>query len=166
MRTTRQALDMIKKFESLHDGDLRQIGLQPKMCPSGFWTEGYGILVRDEAGNRLAGASNKMKALQCSKIHTVAEAEKALISEIEKRETQLYSIHLPLSDNQFSALVSFIYNVGFENFKSSTLLKKIKDHASEKEIRIQFMKWIYCNKEILPGLVHRREAEATLYFKN
>ena len=96
MRTTRQALDMIKKFESLHDGDLRQIGLQPKMSPSGFWTEGYGILVRDEAGNRLAGASNKMKALQCSKIHTVARHrryQRAVFDSVTRIEHGLAARH-------------------------------------------------------------------------
>ena len=40
MKTGIKGIDLIKEFESLHDGDLKQVGLQPKMCPAGIWTEG------------------------------------------------------------------------------------------------------------------------------
>ena len=42
MRTSNKGIDLIKEFEGLHDGDLSIIGLQPKMCPAGIWTQGYG----------------------------------------------------------------------------------------------------------------------------
>jgi lysozyme len=40
MKISEKGLDLIKHFESLHDGDLTIVGLQPKMCPAGIWTEG------------------------------------------------------------------------------------------------------------------------------
>ena len=39
MKTSQKGINLIKYFESLHDGDLTEIGLQPKMCPAGIWTE-------------------------------------------------------------------------------------------------------------------------------
>lgn len=42
MKTSENGIILIKHYESLHDGDLSRIGLQPKMCPAGYWTEGYG----------------------------------------------------------------------------------------------------------------------------
>ena len=36
---------IVTYYESLHDGDLKMIGLQPKMCPVGIWTEGYGSAI-------------------------------------------------------------------------------------------------------------------------
>lgn len=38
--------EIVKHYESLHDGDLKQIGLQPKLCPAGIWTQGYGRAMR------------------------------------------------------------------------------------------------------------------------
>lgn len=52
-----------KHFESLHDGDLTIIGLQPKMCPAGIWTEGYGNAIVDPlTGKFLKGSENKGRA--------------------------------------------------------------------------------------------------------
>ena len=39
MKTSQIGIDLIKHFEGLHDGDLKKIGLQPKKCPAGIWTE-------------------------------------------------------------------------------------------------------------------------------
>ena len=41
MRTSERGMNLIKKYEGLHDGDLKAIGLQPKMCPANVWTEGW-----------------------------------------------------------------------------------------------------------------------------
>ena len=55
MKTSNIGIELIKEFESLHDGDLSIIGLQPKMCPAGIWTEGYGHAMRDNKGNFIKG---------------------------------------------------------------------------------------------------------------
>jgi hypothetical protein len=47
MKTSNVGIQLIQEFESLHDGDLTMIGLQPKMDPIGIWTEGYGHAMRD-----------------------------------------------------------------------------------------------------------------------
>jgi lysozyme len=50
MKTSNVGIQLIQEFESLHDGDLTMIGLQPKMDPIGIWTEGYGHAMRDSKG--------------------------------------------------------------------------------------------------------------------
>ena len=55
MKISQIGIDLIKHFEGLHDGDLKAIGLQPKKCPAGIWTEGYGHTMRDVNGNFLKG---------------------------------------------------------------------------------------------------------------
>ena len=93
--------------------------------------------------------------------------------------------HLPsLTQNQFDALVSLVFNIGGGNFATSTLLKKIKGHSPESEVREQFAAWKFGGngehngsdddgdglidevgeKQVLPGLVKRRIDEANLYF--
>jgi lysozyme len=69
-----------------------------------------------------------------------------------------------ITQNQFDALVSFAYNLGPSNLKSSTLLKKVNANPVDESIRLEFMKWVKAGGKTLKGLVRRREAEANLYF--
>ena len=65
----------------------------------------------------------------------------------------------------FSAIVSFTYNVGIGNLKSSTLLKKVNANPNDQSISLEFKKWVKSAGKVLPGLVRRRESESDLYFK-
>jgi len=69
-----------------------------------------------------------------------------------------------ITDNQFSALVSFAYNAGIGAFKSSTLLKKVNTNPNDPAIRLEFAKWDKAGGKVLTGLTRRRAAEADLYF--
>jgi len=69
-----------------------------------------------------------------------------------------------INQNQFDALVSFAYNLGPANLKSSTLLKKVNANPEDETIRAEFMKWVKAGGKTLQGLVKRRTAEADLYF--
>lgn len=70
-----------------------------------------------------------------------------------------------LSDNQFAALVSFIYNVGPSQFMTSTLLKKVNAKPEDTAIRNEFNRWVHGDGNIVvPGLVRRRNEEADMYF--
>ena len=163
MKTGDKGIALIKHFESLHDGDLTKIGLQPKQCPAGYWTEGYGHAILDDKGKMIRGAANKELAYKYSKVKDEETAIKMLQQDLTVRESMINSLGLTLTQNQFDALVSFCYNIGFANLKSSTLLKRIKAKASENIIRFEFSKWKYSDGEILPGLVKRRSAEADLF---
>lgn len=73
-------------------------------------------------------------------------------------------VNVPLDQHQFDAVVCFAYNCGTGALGNSTLLKKINSQATEKEIESQWMRWVYDNGKIIPGLVRRRKAEVYLYF--
>ena len=64
------------------------------------------------------------------------------------------------TQGKYDALCSFIFNLGMGNFKSSTLLKKIKAGAPTEDIQAEFKRWVYAKKKVLKGLVKRREWEA------
>ena len=165
MKTSINGINLIQHFESLHDGDLKIIGLQPKMDPVGIWTEGWGHAIRDDKGNFIKGISNKQLAYKFSKIKTKEEADKQLLIDLEPREhLVIQNIKVNLNQNQFDALISYVYNTG----GSGTLYSLINKKASDLDIR----KWIETHyitgqgsKTPLPGLVKRRKAEADLYFK-
>ena len=163
MRTGAAGIKLIKGFESIHDGDLTEIGLQPKMDPRGIWTEGYGRAMRDASGNFLIGIKDKSKAYNKITIRTVAEAEKALIRDLDSREhTVMQKVKIPITQNQFDALVSYTYNTG----GSDTLFKLINKKAPEDQIRRWFeTKYTTSGGVSMPGLIRRRKAEADLFFK-
>jgi lysozyme len=163
MRTSIVGINLIKEFESLHDGDLSKIGFQPKMDPIGIWTEGYGKAMRGEDGCFLKGNKDKNKAYAGITIHNEAEANAELIKSLSSRElTVSKKIKITLTQNQFDALVSYTYNTG----GSDTLFNLINKRAPEDQIRKWFeTKYITANGVKLSGLVRRRKAEADLFFK-
>lgn len=74
-------------------------------------------------------------------------------------------IKVELNDNQFSALVSFAFNLGIGNLSKSTLLKKVNINPADLTIKDEFLKWVSAGGKRLNGLVRRRNAESELYFK-
>ena len=163
MRTSQIGIKLIKDFESLHDGDLTKIGLQPKMDPVGIWTEGYGRAMRKPNGQFARGLVDKKWAYEHITIKTEKEAELALAEDVKPREHIVaQKIKIKLNQNQFDALVSYVYNTG----GSDTLFKLINQKAPEEQIRKWFTtKYITSKGVKLAGLVRRRKAEADLFFK-
>jgi lysozyme len=72
------------------------------------------------------------------------------------------AVHVPLSQSQFDALVSFAYNCGPANLRASTLLRLL-NRGDYTGAAGQFGKWAHAGAEILPGLVRRRAAERALF---
>lgn len=162
MKTTQIGISLIKFFEGLHDGDLKEIGLQPKMDPIGIWTEGYGRAMRDKNGKFIKGIANKKLAYSRITIRTEAQAEKALIEDLARFEKiVIRKIGVNLKPNQFDALVSHTYNTG----GSDTLFKLINTKAKDSEIKAWFeTRYVSADGVKLAGLVARRKAESKLYF--
>lgn len=69
-----------------------------------------------------------------------------------------------LNQNQFDALVSFVYNLGVTAYRNSTLRKRINKNVNDPTIRQEMNKWVNSGGKITPGLVKRRKREADLYF--
>ena len=160
------AIDLVKSFEGIHDGDLTVIGLQPKMCPAGIWTVGYGRALRSKTTNAfLKGASGKAEALAKYPALTVAQAEAMLAFDLNDFSAKVQGlIKVKVNVNQYGALVSFAYNLGPGNLASSTLLKKLNagDYAGAS---VEFLKWDKAGGKILKGLTLRRTAEMTLFLQ-
>ena len=174
MKISDKGLGLIKHYESLHDGDLSVIGLQPKMCPAGIWTVGYGRALKDSSGNWLRGIENKQKAYAMYPILNEKEALKMLHEDCDVREIRVSSLKLQLKQHEFDAMVSFVYNVGFTKLQISSLLKRIKarlngdmNYGSDEKITSGFLMWknafISGHLRPLPGLIRRRRSEAHLF---
>lgn len=147
MDISKNGLDIIKYFE----------GFKAKMylCPAGLPTIGYGTLIDTVSEQYLKGITiNESQATDLLKADC-AFFEKSIDKYVIK----------PLNQNQFDALVCFIYNVGPDNFRKSTMLKKININPSDPTIKDEFMKWNRAGGKVLKGLTNRRTMEADLYCK-
>lgn len=152
MTITQEGLDLIKSFEGLKlDAYLDSVRIP---------TIGYGTTLYPPS--HLNGRTVKLG----DKI-SKEQAESFLKYDVEqksKRIRPLITTNL-LNDNQFSALVSFAYNLGEGALKTSTLLKRVNINSNDPSISLEFAKWINAGGKPLDGLKRRREAESTLYFK-
>lgn len=161
-----KGLDIIRFYESLHDGNLKKIGLQPKLCPAGVWTEGYGRAMRGKDGKFLTiKNTTQEQAEKLATIHTVEQAEKALLEDTKIFSDRIRNFFkVEISQNMFSALVSFSYNLGENALRTSTLLKKInlKDFKGASE---EFIRWNKGKGKVLPGLTARRLSEKNLFLE-
>lgn len=83
--------------------------------------------------------------------------------DVEKAERTVNNwVVREISQSAFDALVSFVFNVGADNFKRSTLLKKL-NRGDIKGASEEFGRWVYSKKKKLQGLVKRRAEEAQLF---
>ena len=72
------------------------------------------------------------------------------------------AVKVSINDNEFSALVSFVYNCGIGALKSSTLLKKLNS-GNKKGAADEFLKWDHAGGVVVAGLTRRRQAERALF---
>lgn len=138
----KSGIDLIKSFEGLR--------LKAYLCPAGVWTIGYGHTHNVREG----------QVITEKQAETLLKNDLAVYEEGVRRITT----HVVLNENQFSALVSFAFNLGLSNLRGSTLLRKVVSDPSDPTIRDEFNRWIYAGDSVLPGLQRRRKAEADLYF--
>jgi lysozyme len=128
----------------------------PYKCPAGIPTIGYGATFYP------GGKKVTMSDTPITEVHGT-DLLKSMLASFEQYVDSY--CRDDINQNQFDALVSFAYNLGPANLKSSTLLKKVNADPSDETIRAEFMKWTKAGGRVLRGLVRRREAEANLYFK-
>lgn len=70
------------------------------------------------------------------------------------------AVILKLSDHQYAALISFVFNCGQR--PGATLWKRV-NAGNFAQIPAELMKWIYVGKRVVPGLANRRAAEVALW---
>lgn len=96
---------------------------------------------------------------------TVLQAEELLAQDAAVAEGIVNAERISgLSQCQFDALVSFVFNVGGANFRKSMLLAKVKVNPDDNSIMDEFLRWVYGGGVVLPGLQKRRLEEMRLYF--
>ena len=147
-KISKSGIDLIKSFEGLV--------LKPYLCSAGVPTVGYGSTIYPN------GVKVTLKDLPITE--QIAEAYLAHDLIYFEKNVDAYTTDL-VNQNQFNALVSFAYNCGVGNLKSSTLLKKVNVNPNDPTISNEFLKWNKAAGKPLKGLTNRRIAEATLYFK-
>ena len=146
MKTSSNGTALIREF----DGFVANAYL----CPAKVWTIGIGTTI-------YPNGTKVKKGDKC----TQAQALEYLQHDLKSFEKTVNdSVKVPLSQNQFDALVSLAYNIGSGAFKNSTLLKKLnaKDYAGAAD---QFLVWNKGGGKVLKGLVRRRDAERALFLK-
>ena len=92
-------------------------------------------------------------------------AKEMLREDIEEAEWQVKELGVAKTEGQLDALVSFVFNLGIDRLKTSTLLKVIRNGGSMQQIKKEFKRWVYAGGKQLPGLVKRREWEAKRFFE-
>jgi len=159
---TPAAIALIKHYESLHDGDLTVVGLQPKLCPAGIWTIGWGHAMTNKAGEFLRGEKDKAEAYAASSL-SEGEAEALLVHDVSNFAACVeLLIRYPANDNQFSALVSLAYNIGVNAFRGSTVLRELNNGHILRAADAILM-WNKSGGKVLNFLVKRREAEREMF---
>jgi len=143
-------INLIKKFEGLHR--VQEDGMiSSYRCPAGKWTISWG---------HCRGVRSGMKI-------NMAEAERLLQEDLSDHGKAVKRhVNVPLTQYQYDALTSFVFNLGEGNFKSSTLLKKLNQGMYD-EVPEQLMRWnkARVDGKLVPlnGLTRRRAAEAALF---
>ena len=144
MKTSPAGIALIQQFEGRR--------LEAYKCPAGIWTIGYGH-------TSAAGAPDVKPGMTITK----QEANDILVRDLVKYENAVDRlVKVPLTQNQFDALVSFTFNVGEGALAKSTLLKKL-NAGNYDAVPAELMKWTRGGGKELPGLVRRRRAEAALW---
>lgn len=126
--------------------DAEGLRLRAYKCPAGRWTIGYGHTGDVNEGDLISRH----------------QAEVILEYDLQKFESGVSALAPKSNSNEFSALVSFAFNVGLDALRGSTLLKH---HVKGLKLNAasEFGKWVHAGGVVLPGLVQRRAAERALY---
>lgn len=150
MICTQRAIELIKKYEGLATKAYR--------CPAGVLTIGYG----------------HTKDVKADDVITERAATRLLINDLRnvsiKLTTALNAADLQITSNQFDALCSFAFNVGFSALLKSTLWKRLES-GNINSAADQFLRWNKAKNAEgeyieLKGLTRRREAERALFLSD
>lgn len=144
---TDKAVDLVKGFEGFRPSVYR--------CEAGKATIGYGF-----TSAALVGKGHMTEAEASS------ELERLCGGISDKLHAEL-GVGNPLAPHEEAAVVSFIYNVGWGNFKKSTMCKLLKEGKRGAIVGVEFHKWTYVTKggkkTTSKGLQSRRLKEAVCF---
>ena len=123
--------------------------LKAYRCSAGVWTLGYGHTEGVKEGDAC----------------TTEEAVSWLVEDIESRQKTLARyVNKPVTEGQFIALTSLVFNVGVSNLLKSKLLRKLNAGDFEGAAE-ELLDFDLANGKRIPGLTRRREAEYDLFMR-
>ena len=145
MKISEKGLNLIKEFEGLV--------LKPYKDAVGIPTIGYGNTYYEDG-----------RKVSLSDPAITEERATELLKMVVKRYEDAINryVQVPITQNQFDALVSFAYNVGDENVSKSTLMKLL-NRKQYTQAADQLLRWNKAGGKTLKGLTRRRQAERTLF---
>lgn len=146
MKPSKQCYDLIKKYEGYS-------GIA-YLCPAKVPTIGWGSTMYDNG-----------EPVKIGDVISKDRAEELINYEVNHVARKLNALELGFNQNQFDAIVSFVYNIGITAFRKSTILRLISANPNDVEIAVQFGRWVYGGGKMLPGLIKRRKDEMELYCK-
>ena len=142
-----KALNFIKKAEG-------GLYLKAYQDSGKVWTIGFGSTYDFD----------KQRKVQEGDVITAEQAQRWLEITTSKDAAEIKNlVKVPLNNNEFNALVSFVYNVGINAFKASLLLRLLNSGTDKKLVANQFDRWVYDNGVKVKGLISRRIAEKKLF---
>lgn len=150
MRTSDRGIALIKGHEGLQ--------LEAYPDPAHGWktpTIGYGH-------TSAAGSPSVTRGMKI----TAAGADAILRDDLRKFEGYVANaVHVPLTQSQFDALVSFTFNLGPGNLRKSTLLRRVNalDYSGAAD---EFRKWNKAGGKVMAGLTRRRDDERKLFLSD
>lgn len=122
--------------------------LVPYRDPGGVWTDGYG---------------NTHGVVPNGPAITIDKAQADLLRNVQSAVyTVNHYVAVLLNQNEFDALVDFVFNVGAGNFLSSTLLRKL-NNGDIIGAAVEFERWDQAKGMVVAGLLRRRKDEEKLF---
>ena len=140
MRVSEKLIKKLMEFEGLR--------LEAYQDAAGVPTIGYGHTGNVRMGDRISEYW----------------AKDLLLRDIAMAEEAVEALEVVRTQGQLDALVSFVFNLGIDRLKSSTLLKVIRQGGTMRQIRREFMRWVHVGGRPLAGLQKRRAWEAQRFF--
>lgn len=142
MRISQNGIDLIKRLEGF--------SARPYADVAGFSTIGYGHYIKP--GETFDEISR-------------ADAENLLREDIAVAEDAIRClVKVLLTQNQFDALASFIFNIGVRAFEYSTF-RRFLNQGRYEAAAMQFSRWVFAGGNRIPGLEARRAEEKTLFIQ-
>lgn len=147
MKISDYAVVVMKEHEGLR--------LKAYRCPSGILTIGFGHTKNVKPGDVIDEAT----------ADKLFEEDVEAVERLADRENFVKN----LSQGRYDAIVSFLFNVKYTSYLTSTLRRKLINNVDDTTIPNEFRRWVYGTdpktgaKIKLPGLVKRREWEAQMY---
>ena len=145
---SKEGLELIESFEGFSSKPYKDV--------AGIWTIGVGSIYGID-GKRVKATHKHI---------TKEEALQLMERDLKRTEVRLIQlVKVPVNQNQFAALCSFVYNVGSGAFQRSTARMKL-NRGNYKGCADEFLRWKYAGKRAIPGLLRRRKAERELFLSN